>query len=168
MISEHTKWEKTKHILKCHTIMISVYLIQRLSWLARFHLNSHGLMKAFKSASDPSSTWIATLKRTSTPSLAYCCSFQWYSDTSMRYLHDLWHFHFFHLKMANSLFLFSSSVHSPIFVPGSPPVGIGHLQDGVLLIFPQLQVLWRLGLVVVLCYDGHAHRWALRFWWLWG
>lgn len=50
----------------------------------------------------------------------------------------------------------------PVFVSGPPPVGIGHLQDGVLLILIQLQVLWRHGRVVVLCCDGHAYRGSLR------
>lgn len=49
----------------------------------------------------------------------------------------------------------------PIFVSGPPPVGIGHLQDGVLLILNQLQVLLRHGRVVVLCCDGRAYRGSL-------
>lgn len=51
--------------------------------------------------------------------------------------------------------------NSPIFVPGSPPVHIRLLQDGVLFTLLQLQVLRFYGGVIILCYDSHAHRGAL-------
>lgn len=53
-------------------------------------------------------------------------------------------------------------VNAPIFVSGSPPVRISHLQDGVLFILLQLQVLWCHGCVIILCYDSHAYLWSRR------
>lgn len=56
---------------------------------------------------------------------------------------------------------------SPIFVSGFPPVGVGPLQDGVLLVLPQLQVLGSHWCVIVLSYYSHACRLCLRLRWSW-
>lgn len=51
---------------------------------------------------------------------------------------------------------------SPVFVSGSPPVSVRPLEDSVLLILPQLQVLFCHGCVVILRYDSHASRRGIR------